>query len=214
MKLYGGKLSPYVMRVVMAARHKGVALEIEMPAEGIKSPAYLALNPIGKMPTLVDGDFVLPESEVIAQYIDEASDGPSLLPGDAQARARARLISRLVDVYLSPNLSALFGAKDPDAAKAGIEAMGKCLDYIEHFRGKDYAFAAGDAFSLADCTLVPMLFFLDAFDGQHGTSKLISRLPGLGAWWGRYKASPAGSAIIAEMGAALQAFMSQSAAKS
>lgn len=209
MKLYGGLLSPYVMRVALAARHKGVALDIEMPADGIKSPGYLALNPVGKVPTLVDGDFVLAESEIIAQYLDDIGPGPALVPGDARARAKVRLISRLVDVYLSPHLSVLFGGKDAATTSAGLETIGKCLGYIEHFRKDDTAYVAGDSFSLADCTLVPMLFFLDAFDRQHGTSQLIADQPGLGAWWSRFKASEQGAAIMSEMGEALQSFMKQ-----
>src|SRR5512145_2766913 len=62
MKLYGGLASPYVARVVLFARLKGLALEPQMPAGGLKSPEYLAKNPMGKMPALeVDGT-VIPES--------------------------------------------------------------------------------------------------------------------------------------------------------
>ena len=45
MKLYGSLASPYVARVVLVARHKKLELPLEMPADGIKSPAYLAKNP-------------------------------------------------------------------------------------------------------------------------------------------------------------------------
>jgi len=52
MKLYGGLASPYVARVVLFARLKGIALAPQMPAGGIKTPEYLAKNPMGKMPVL------------------------------------------------------------------------------------------------------------------------------------------------------------------
>lgn len=213
MKLYGGLLSPYVMRVVLAARYKGIDLELETPEGGLKTPAYLALNPIGKMPTLIDGDFVLPESEVIAQYIDDVADGPSLLPGDDKARARARLISRLVDVYMAPHLGALFGGRDPEATCTGLDAINACLGYIEHFRGQDWPHLAGEDYSLADCTLIPMMFFLDALGSQLGTASFISSRPGLAAWWARVKASPSGSAAIDEMSSALQAFITKRASQ-
>ena len=65
MLLYGGLASPYVARVVLFARLKGIDLKPVMPEAGIKSPQFLALNPIGRMPVLdVDGA-VIPESEVI-----------------------------------------------------------------------------------------------------------------------------------------------------
>ena len=56
MKLYGSIISPYVARVVYAARMKGLDLEAEMPANGIKSPEYLQINPLGKMPALDIGN--------------------------------------------------------------------------------------------------------------------------------------------------------------
>ena len=73
MKLYGGLLSPFVMRVVLTARAKGIELPVEMPEGGIKSDAFLALNPMGKMPCLVDGDFALPESSVIIDYLEDTT---------------------------------------------------------------------------------------------------------------------------------------------
>lgn len=57
MKLYGSIASPYVARVVMFAKLKGLDLPpTDAPGGGIKSPEYLKLNPMGKMPALeVDG---------------------------------------------------------------------------------------------------------------------------------------------------------------
>ena len=114
MILYGGLLSPFVMRVVLAARAKGLSLPVHEPEGGLKSAGFLKLNPIGKMPTLVDGDFALPESEIIVQYLDEMHPRPSILPDDPRDRARSRLISRLVDVYVVPQLAPVFQGKPVD----------------------------------------------------------------------------------------------------
>lgn len=62
----------------------------------------MALNPIGKVPCPVDGDFVLPESAVIIEYLEEAGGGLKLLPDDPKARARVRLLVGLVDLYIAP----------------------------------------------------------------------------------------------------------------
>src|SRR5215210_554129 len=118
MKLYGGLLSPFVMRAVLVARVKGIDLPVEMPADGIKSESFLQLNPLGRMPCLVDGDFVLPESAVIAEYLDEAHPGPKLLPEDVKERARVRLLARLVDLYVVPEAGALFNARANPGAVA------------------------------------------------------------------------------------------------
>lgn len=59
-------------RVLALVRHLGIAadcVEVDLPAGGLKTPAYLALNPNGKAPTLVDGDTVLWESSAIMAYL-------------------------------------------------------------------------------------------------------------------------------------------------
>ncbi len=207
MQLLGGILSPFVGRVVLAARIKNVPLEVVNPEFGLKSPEYLALNPIGKMPTLVDGDFVLPESEVIAQYVDDKHPENSLMPTDAIGKARVRLISRLVDVYMVPHLGGLFNArKDPDGTAETLEGMAKSLDYIEHYRTPTDIYAVGNKFTLADCTLIPMFFFFDVFNGQLKTAELVAARPGLAAWWARAQSNESTQRICREMGEALQKF--------
>ena len=81
MKLYGSLVSPYVARVVLAARAKGLDLAPEAPpGGGIKSPEYLAINPMGKMPALEDGGQCIAESAVILEYLDEAYPQTPLMP--------------------------------------------------------------------------------------------------------------------------------------
>lgn len=208
MKLLGGLLSPFVMRAVLVGRFKGHEIPVEMPEGGLKSDAYLRLNPLGKMPTLLDGDFALPESAVIAEYLDEVLPGPSLLPGDAKARARARLLARVADLYLAPALTPVFRAREaPDAVPAALESLRTALGQLEALRPAGAVHAAGDARTIADATLMPVLFFLDAFDGAFGTARILAEAaPGLAAWWRLAKETPEGARMVAEMQAALAAF--------
>ena len=83
MKLYGAIASPYVARVLMYAKIKGIDLPLSEAAGGnIKSPEYLKLNPIGKMPTLdVDGKGI-GESTIICDYLDDVYPQKSGLPAD------------------------------------------------------------------------------------------------------------------------------------
>src|SRR6185295_19701710 len=89
MKLYGFPASPNTWKVCAVAAHLGIPLDLEfvdLTKGGSHSPQYLALNPTGRTPTLVDDDFKLWESSAIMQYI--ASRKPnSLWPDDARARA-------------------------------------------------------------------------------------------------------------------------------
>lgn len=208
MKILGGHLSPFVMRAALVARLKGVDIPVEMPADGIKTQAYLAMNPMGKMPTLVDGDFALPESAVIAEYLDEVLDGPRLLPEEPKARARDRLLARVADLYIVPNLVPIFRAREnPGAVPAAIEGMREALGHIEALRPAGAQWLAADRPGLSDAAVMPLLFFLDSFDSAFGTGKLVAERPGLAAWWAKAKASPEGERMMREMAAGLAAFM-------
>jgi glutathione S-transferase len=89
MKLYGFPPSPNTWKVRAVANHLGVPLELEMVdlTKGAShTPTYLALNPTGRTPTLVDGDFKLWESNAIMNYI-AGKTANSLWPNDPRARA-------------------------------------------------------------------------------------------------------------------------------
>jgi glutathione S-transferase len=170
LKLYQSDLSPYATRVRILAHAKGVKLECLPPPGGSsKSAEFLALNPLGKIPCLEHDGCVIPESEVICEYLEDNFPSPTLRPVDAQARARVRLLARMGDLYIAPQLTKLFAQMNPKSRDAAVvdQAL-KDLDVafanIAHFlEGPDYA--AGERLSLADCTLMPLLFFIDAMIG-------------------------------------------------
>ncbi|WP_439534451.1 glutathione S-transferase family protein [Polymorphobacter sp.] len=212
-KLYGALLSPFVMRPVLVARAKGHELAVEPFPGGNKSPEYLALSPIGKIPLLVQGDFVLTESQVIAEYLDAALPGPALMPADPQAAARVRLLVRIADLYLTPHLVALFrGRENPEVIPGAMAGMAEALGYLEHFRNGADSHAVGDSFSQADAALIPLLFFVDALDPSLGTGKLLDPLPGLAGWWKDAKAGTHGARAVAEQAEAMRAMMAVRAA--
>lgn len=84
----------------MALEEKGVAWTsryIDLFAFDQMEPEYLALNPVGVVPTLVHDGEPVRESTIIVEYVDDAFDGPPLRPDDAMARARMREFIRLTD---------------------------------------------------------------------------------------------------------------------
>ena len=98
-KLYGGRPSPYVNRVVMALEMKSVDYELVEMNPYEKSELLIKINPIHKkIPVLVHGDRPICESLIIVQYIDDAwTNGPSILPTDPYDRATARFWAAFID---------------------------------------------------------------------------------------------------------------------
>jgi glutathione S-transferase len=218
MKLYGALASPYVARVVLFARLKGLTLDLQLPDGGIKSPAFLAKNPMGKMPALeVDGT-VIAESEVICEYLEDLYPGTGGLPGGPIERAGARLISRIHDVYLSHHVGVLFRHMNPSqrdasavpAAKLEIE---KAFGYLEHFLAAT-PFAAGSQPSLADCTLVPSLLIMrKTVIPVFGLADPTAGQGKLGRWWSTVTTDPLTGPFMAEYSTAVDAFLKMLARK-
>ena len=90
MKLYDAARCPYCARVRLVLAEKAVSFETVAIDLGNRPPWLYELNPAGKVPVL-DNGFVLPESAVIMEYLEEAVPEPALLPADSAARAQARL---------------------------------------------------------------------------------------------------------------------------
>jgi glutathione S-transferase len=212
MKLYGGIASPYVARAVIVARAKGMSLELsDAPGGGIKSPEYLAINPLGKMPALSDGGRHLAESQVICEYLDEVGGGPSLMPTQPMDRAQVRLLCRLVDLYLMKELGVFFrnmnpaqrNAADVDAA---LDAYRKGMQHIEHFMGGG-TYAVGDQLTIADCVMYPSFCLTAAIVPAFGIANQFDGLPKLTLWWQTMQAHPVASAVTREQMEAFRAFM-------
>lgn len=218
MKLCGGRLSPFYERIILQIKLKDLEDKIEQP--GIpggdrQSEEFLALNPLGKIPVLIDGDFTLPESGVIAEYLEEKFPEPPLLPGDNVARARVRLIARLGDIYLINPLFIAFGqlqAKEPNQGILDLQIaeINKGLVAIENFAEGGERMVAG-AWTLADCALIPIFFFLDRFSGPLGI-EIYEERPKLRAWRDAVLASDLGEESEAAMQVALDEFMAARAA--
>src|SRR5882724_11525036 len=129
MKLYYNPLSPNVRRARLAAAVLGIELEeklIDFAKGEHKSPEYLALNPNGAVPTLVDGEFVLTESRSIMQYLASKKPESGLLPRDEAARADVTRWQFWDSSHFAPQLGTLafekmlrgmMGLGQPDQAK-------------------------------------------------------------------------------------------------
>jgi glutathione S-transferase len=211
MKLYGALASPYVARVALVARVKGLDLGMEMPAGGLKSPGYLALNPFGKMPTLEHDGQVLIESQVICEYLEELHPSPALLPADPLGRARIRTISRVLDLYVTPESGALFrqmnpASRDAAAIEASKGKLATALPVLDSLVGSaPHTGPAG--ISLADCALLPyFLLMRKVAVPVFGVTDPFS-LPHLTRWAQCMGAHPVAGPFMPEYEAAVDAFL-------
>jgi len=106
-------LSSYSAKVRLVLCVKGIDFEECAPAQGYRSAEYRALVPMGTLPAIQEGDWVLSESEAINEYLEERYPVPAMLPQDLQLRAQARFLCRFHDLYLEPKVRALFAHAKP-----------------------------------------------------------------------------------------------------
>ena len=211
MKLFGSLVSPYVARVAFAARLKGVALVPEMPPGGIKSAEFLRLNPIGKMPVMEIDGRALAESMVLLDYLEDAYPTPALLPAAPYERAQARLLGRIVDLYVAPQGRTYFANMNPatrkhDELAAGTEGYRKSLAQLEHFMDRG-PYAVGDRLGYADIAMLPCLQMMSLMAGVCGVVDPYEGLPRLADWWRRMQTDPVTAAFVDEYHTAFMSFM-------
>ena len=202
--LHGASASPFVRKVRVAFAEKGVAYELNPIMPFGPNPEYLKKSPLGKIPCLEDGDFVLPDSSCIVAYLERANPNPPLYPSDPKQYGRALWYEEYADTRLVENLGPVFFERvvkgmlkqetDEERVKKLIaEGIPPVLDYLEGEIG-DREVLVGTHFSVADiATCSPFVNFMHA-----GESVDASRWPRVAAYVERHHARPSFKAIIEE----------------
>jgi glutathione S-transferase len=148
--LYDADRCPYCARVRIALAEKGVEYETVV-VDLDDRPAWIyEKNPTGRVPVLEDGEFILPESAVINEFLNERYPEPPLLPADPAARALAR-----VTIFRFDSLSKPYYAlrRGDDSARPALEAELAKLDRLL----EAHPFLTGGEFGLADIAYVPWI---------------------------------------------------------
>ena len=160
MIFYSDGVDHYSQRVRLVLAEKGVAVEI-VDVDPSNKPEDLAdLNPYNSLPTLIDRELVLYESQVIMEYLDERFPHPPLLPVYPVARAQSRLyvyrIQRdwcgLVDTIVAGR------SKETVIEKARKELRESLIGIAPIFGERPYFMS--DEFTLVDCCVSPILWRL------------------------------------------------------
>jgi glutathione S-transferase len=199
--LYYGSGSPYAWRVQFALEHKALAYErkvLSFSAGDTRKPEFLALNPRHRVPVIVDGDFVLYESNAIVEYLDEAYSGRGapLFPGDARQRALARRLIAEADNYFDKATDSVVDEaftkkpeeRDPEKLAAGEAGLKE--EFALFTRSLRGDFLVGPL-SAADFALYPMVAFLDRCALKlPGFDPRTLFTPQMAAWKARIEALP------------------------
>jgi glutathione S-transferase len=148
--LYDADRCPYCARVRIVLAEKGLPYETVV-VDLDDRPAWIyEKNPLGKVPVLEDDDFVLPESAVIMEYLEERYPEPPLWPADPAERAAGRLLLERFDQLSRPYYALRRGDEDArerlDAELAGLDSL---------LAGRP--FLSGREFGLADAAYVPWI---------------------------------------------------------
>jgi len=161
-------LSSYCWKVLIALYENGTPFEARNVNLGDPAAraAYAALWPTAKIPLLVDGDRVVPETSIQIEYLDRRHPGRvQLLPDDFEAQLEARLWDRVFDLHVMTPMQRFIAQQlrpeaERDAATltAAVNDLGMAYDLIESRLG-ERTWAAGEAFTIADCAAAPALFY-------------------------------------------------------
>ena len=162
MTLYSGSLDPYSHRARIVLAEKGVTFDLyEIDVES-NNEVLAEINPYNTVPTLVDRDLVLYNSEIIMEYLDERFPHPPLMPVYPVARAKSRLwlhrVNRdwysLMNKIIRPNNS-------PEDVEFARKALKDSITSVAPIF-REMPFFLSEEFSLVDCAVAPLLWRLAA----------------------------------------------------
>jgi glutathione S-transferase len=174
LKLYAFPLSPRSFKVLWAANHLDIPYElkvVDMPTGAQSAPDYTAINPNGRVPAMVDGDFTLWESNAIIEYLASIKPEGGLLPQDLRGRLSvckwlfwesAHWDSACLIFAVERVVKPLFGRGEPvqaeiDRATPLFQRVGKVLDgeLAKH------RYVAGDRLTIADISIGSVMCIAD-----------------------------------------------------
>ena len=216
-KLYSWDLSPYSARVRMQIYAKGLTGIAIEPAPAILTPDFYQHRALGRVPLLEIGGEAIPESEVIAEYLEETCPEPSLLGATPRENAHIRTLARIADIYLTNNTFMLavqtraLSAKTPvapgndDFAARLCGQLASFARALDRMIGRD-GFACLGRVTLADCALVPALFCLENVLPRTGTgiADPIAANANLAAYWAAIRGEEPAARTLVELHRGLQ----------
>jgi glutathione S-transferase len=183
--LYDAPRCPYCARTRIVLAEKAVPYETVV-IDLADRPAWLIERnpPDGRVPVLEEDGWVLPESAVIDEYLEERYPEPALLPADPGERAVVRLLVSRFDDLGRPYYALRRGET------GAVERLGHALRELDHILSA-MPFLTGRAFGLADVAYVPWLLRMRDLMGVS-----LEPYPALTGWLGRCCERPSVAAEV------------------
>jgi glutathione S-transferase len=205
LKLYGhaNRLAANTLKIRAALAEAGAEhayVVVDLAGGEQKRPEFLALNPHGKVPVLVDDDFVLPESDAILWYVAEKFPAAKLLPGDARGRAIVLRWLDFASASLYPSsydLTTHTTLAEPDKRSAFVAEraranLDRAIGVLDGHLAKS-PWVAGPSLTIADFAVAAVVQMLVT----RGQLELSSR-PSIAAYFERMTARPAWAKATAD----------------
>jgi glutathione S-transferase len=180
--VYDAARCPYCARTRIVLAEKDVPHELVAVDLDHRPAVVVAMNPPkGRVPILEEDTFVLPESAVIDEYLEERYPDPPLLPADPAHRAYVRLLVFRFDDLLGDAYYDLYF----DRPGASHDRLHRALAGLDERLGRS-PYLGGDAYTLADVSYIPWILRLEPRLGVG-----IEPYPALADWVERLLERPA-----------------------
>jgi glutathione S-transferase len=194
MRLHGFAMSPNTRRAQLALEEAGLPYElvpVDLMTGEQRKPEYAGLNPTMRVPTLLDGDYKLWESNAIIEYIAARAPESGLAPRDARERAEVSRWMFMNAAHLSPAQAHIFahtmrlpeGERIAKLVENGRAEVDRCLGPLNtYLDGREFIL---DRITIADLAIAASL----AFSPMLGID--LSKYPNVQSWLERMRARPA-----------------------
>ena len=203
--LYHVWLSPFCRKIRILLAEKKLEFQTELEPVWERRHEFLALNPAGDVPVLVETDgTIVCDSAAITEYLEEVSPERPMIGDAPAARAEVRRLvawfdrkfngevtENLVGEKIMKRISAT-GQPDSTASRAGHTNIQYHLDYIAYLMERR-TWLAGDCMTLADIAAAAHLSCID-YLGDVPWDKH----PGAKDWYARIKSRPSFRSILAD----------------